>query len=103
MNPSILSHRTRAGLLTIAAALLSGIAAAELATPVITGPVPAVGAPGTDLTRNYPQMASEPNFDLSKRGSSRRSTSSRGRQPAIRRRRWRTASPSRPATPTSRG
>jgi hypothetical protein len=68
MNPSILSHRTRAGLLTIAAALLSGIAAAEVATPVITGPVPAVGAPGTDLTRNYPQMASEPNFDLSKRG-----------------------------------
>ena len=50
----------------IASALLSGTAAAQV--PEVTGPIPAVGPPGTDLTHNYPQLASAPNFDLSSRG-----------------------------------
>jgi hypothetical protein len=37
-------------------------------TPEAIGPIPAVGSPGTDLTHNCPQLASEPNFNLSQRG-----------------------------------
>jgi hypothetical protein len=40
----------------------------NVAMPNVTGPIPAVGSPGTDLTRNYPQMASAPNYDLESRG-----------------------------------
>jgi hypothetical protein len=36
--------------------------------PVVTGPIPAVGSPGTDLTRNYPQQTAEPTYNLSARG-----------------------------------
>ena len=42
----------------IASALLSGVAGAQV--PQVTGPIPAVGPPGTDLTHNYPQLASAP-------------------------------------------
>ena len=50
----------------IASALLSSVAAAQI--PEVSDPIPAVGPPGTDLTHNYPQLASAPNFDLSSRG-----------------------------------
>ena len=50
----------------IASALLSSVAAAQV--PGVIGPIPAVGPPGTDVTHNYPQLASAPNFDLSSRG-----------------------------------
>ena len=50
----------------IASALLSSVAAAQV--PEVIGPIPAVGPPGTDVTHNYPQLASAPNFDLSSRG-----------------------------------
>jgi hypothetical protein len=69
VNLQTFASRTRARLAAAAAAaLLSTLAAAQVATPAVTGPVPALGPPGTDLTRNYPQLASEPNFDLSRRG-----------------------------------
>ena len=69
MNLQTFASRARARLAVAAAsALLSTIAAAQVATPLVAGPIPAVGPPGTDLTRNYPQLASEPNFDLSRRG-----------------------------------
>jgi hypothetical protein len=51
-----------------AMALLSMAAVAQVAAPIVTGPIPALGPPGTDLTHNYPQLASEPTFDLSARG-----------------------------------
>ena len=50
----------------IASALLSSAAAAQV--PEVIGPIPAVGPPGTELTHDYPQLASAPNYDLSSRG-----------------------------------
>ena len=46
---------------------LPALAAAQ-SVPDVIGPIPANLPPGTDLTHNYPQLASEPNFDLSSRG-----------------------------------
>ncbi|MER5390553.1 alpha/beta hydrolase domain-containing protein [Saccharopolyspora sp. NPDC002686] len=43
-------------------------AAAQVPAPTVTGPIPAAMPPGTDLTHNYPQLAAEPGFDLSRRG-----------------------------------
>ena len=53
------------------AALCAALVAPTLAqvpVPHVTGPIPAVGPPGTDLTHNYPQLASEPTFQLSRAG-----------------------------------
>jgi len=58
----VVSSVTAALLLTSAATM------AQVALPEVTGPIPPVGSPGTDVTRNYPQMASAPNFDLESRG-----------------------------------
>ncbi|GAA0528617.1 alpha/beta hydrolase domain-containing protein [Saccharopolyspora thermophila] len=44
------------------------VAAKPVATPIVTGPIPAAMPPGTDLTHNYPQLAAEPGFDVSGRG-----------------------------------
>ena len=69
MSLQTFTSRARARLAVVAAAgFLATIAAAQVATPVVSGPIPAVGAPGTDLTHNYPQLASEPNFALSRLG-----------------------------------
>ena len=46
---------------------LPALAAAQ-SVPDVIGPIPANLPPGTDLTHNYPQLASAPNFDLSSRG-----------------------------------
>lgn len=54
-------------LLFFAATVFPAVAAAQ-SIPVVTGPIPAVLPPGTDLTHNYPQLSSEPNYDLSARG-----------------------------------
>ena len=50
-----------------AAGVLPVLAAAQT-VPTVIGPIPAVLPPGTDLTHNYPQLASEPNDNLSARG-----------------------------------
>ena len=56
----------------IATGLLSATAilpaTAQVPTPTVTGPIPAVAPPGTDPSHNYPQLASGPNFDLSRVG-----------------------------------
>ena len=49
-------------------AAMVGPAPAQVPTPIVTGPIPAVGPPGTDLAHNYPQLASEPTFNLSRAG-----------------------------------
>ena len=64
--PAFAVRARNAAAVLIASVLLSGVARAQV--PEVTGPIPAVGPPGTDLTRNYPQLASAPNFDLSSRG-----------------------------------
>ena len=67
-----LGAHSKAQLVAVAVALL--VPTVTLAqrqsvpTPTIIGPIPALGSPGTDLTHNYPQLASEPNFNLSQRG-----------------------------------
>ena len=64
--PAFASRARNFAAVLIASALLSSVAAAQV--PEVIGPIPAVGPPGTDLTHNYPQLASAPNFDLSSRG-----------------------------------
>jgi hypothetical protein len=64
--PAFAARACNAAAVLIASVLLLGGAAAQV--PEVTGPIPAVGPPGTDLTHNYPQLASAPNFDLSSRG-----------------------------------
>lgn len=69
MNLHVFSVRSRKCLVVLAATTLLAMgAAAQVAAPMLAGPIPALGPPGTDLTHNYPQLASEPNFDLSRRG-----------------------------------
>ncbi len=51
-----------------AVAIMSVPLAAAAQVPTVTGPIPAVLPPGTDLTHNYPQLSSEPNDNLSARG-----------------------------------
>ncbi len=53
---------------TAAVAITTIPLAAAAQVPAVTGPIPAVLPPGTDLTHNYPQLSSEPNDPLSARG-----------------------------------
>ncbi len=63
---------SRATLAIIATGLLSATmilpARAQVPIPTVTGPIPALQPPGTDPAHNYPQLASGPNFDLSRVG-----------------------------------
>jgi len=63
---------SRATLAIIATGLLSATmilpARAQVPIPTVTGPIPALLPPGTDPAHNYPQLASGPNFDLSRVG-----------------------------------
>jgi hypothetical protein len=40
----------------------------QASTPIVIGPIAATMPPGTDLLHNYPQLASEPNFNVSRTG-----------------------------------
>jgi hypothetical protein len=67
VSPTTFAARSRARLAALAVACVLPFAAVAQ-VPTVTGPIRAVMPPGTDLTHNYPQMASEPNFELSRRG-----------------------------------
>ena len=97
--------RLSKGVFTIlaTAALCAALVAPTLAqvpVPHVTGPIPAVGPPGTDLTHNYPQLASEPTFNLSRAGYIEEEFFFEGTATSYRRRTWRTASWCRPAIRT---
>lgn len=55
-------------LAAVSAAVSFHALATAQGVPILTGPIPAVLPPGTDLTHNYPQLASEPTDNLSARG-----------------------------------
>lgn len=69
-----LTIRSRATLAVVAAALVFPMLVFaqrfdhQTPTPTVIGPIAAVLPPGTDLTHNYPQLASEPTFNLSRLG-----------------------------------